>query len=53
MRKWQILSALILILAVALPSAAQKRDKNLTITVVGPSGAPVPTASVLLKQTDY
>lgn len=53
MRKLHILSVLLLLVAVAFPSLAQKRDKNLTISVVGPSGAPLPSANVVLKQTDY
>lgn len=44
---------LLLLVAVVIPVAAQKRNINLTLTVTGPSGNPVPSASVVLKQTDY
>lgn len=44
---------LLLLVAVVIPVTAQKRNINLTLTVTGPSGNPVPSASVVLKQTDY
>ena len=53
MRIFKLFSVVLLLWAMVVPVAAQKRNINLTITVTGPSGAPVPTASVLLKQTDF
>lgn len=53
MRKFKLFTLLLLLVAVVMPAAAQKRNINLTLTVTGPSGNPVPSASVVLKQTDY
>ena len=53
MRIFKLFSVVLLLWAMVVPVAAQKCNINLTITVTGPSGAPVPTASVLLKQTDF
>ncbi|MDO4971700.1 MAG: choice-of-anchor J domain-containing protein [Bacteroidales bacterium] len=53
MRKFKLFMLLLLLVAVVIPVAAQKRNINLTLTVTGPSGNPVPSASVVLKQTDY
>lgn len=53
MRKSQFWVVLLMLLTAVMPAAAQKRNINLTISVTGPSGAPVPTAAVQLKQTDY
>lgn len=53
MRIFKFFSVVVLLWAMVVPVAAQKRNINLTITVTGPSGEPVPTASVLLKQTDF
>lgn len=53
MRKFKLFTLLLLLVAVVMPAAAQKRNINLTLTVTGPSGNPVSSASVVLKQTDY
>ncbi|MDO4510629.1 MAG: choice-of-anchor J domain-containing protein [Bacteroidales bacterium] len=53
MRKIKFFASLLLVMVMALPAVAQKRNINLTISVAGPSGNPVPSAAVVLKQTDY
>ena len=48
-----ILITLTLLLAAGMAVQAQKRDKNLTITVTLPGGAPATAATVALMHTDY
>jgi len=42
-----------LMIAVVLPTMAQKRDKSLTISVKGPNNTVVSGVKLVLKQTDY
>ncbi len=53
MRLFKLLTLTLLALVAFAPAAAQKRNINLTLTVLGPNGGPVNNPTVVLKQTDY
>lgn len=53
MKTLRYIAFALMIVASIMPTAAQKRNINLTIAVKGPNGSVVNGAAVVLKQTDY